>query len=70
MPLDKPIRRGGPVISPEGDKVWVAFQYECLLGLCFNCGFLGHEAKVCSMPRFGEGNERPYGDWLRAGFRR
>ena len=70
MPLDKPIRRGAPVISPEGDKVWVAFQYERLLGLCFNCGFLGHEAKVCSMPRFGEGNESPYGDWLRAGFRR
>ena len=42
MPLDKPIRRGAPVISPEVDRVWVAFQYERLLGLCFNCGFLGH----------------------------
>nr|POF01959.1 hypothetical protein CFP56_06410 [Quercus suber] len=25
MPLDKPIRRGAPVISPKGDRVWVAF---------------------------------------------
>uniref|UniRef100_A0A7N2MG08 DUF4283 domain-containing protein n=1 Tax=Quercus lobata TaxID=97700 RepID=A0A7N2MG08_QUELO len=45
MPIDKPIRRGAPVISPEGDRVWVAFQYERLLGLYFNCSFLGHEAK-------------------------
>ena len=70
MPLNKPIRRGAPANSPEGDKVWVAFQYERLLGLYFNCGFLGHEAKVCSMLRFGEGNESPYGEWLRASFRR
>ena len=48
MPLDKPIRRGAPVISPEVDRVWVAFQYERLLGLCFNCGFLGHESKACT----------------------
>ena len=35
MPLDKPIPRGAPIFSSKGDKVWVAFQYECLVGLCF-----------------------------------
>ncbi|KAK7860216.1 hypothetical protein CFP56_042125 [Quercus suber] len=45
MPIDKPIQRGAPVLSPEGDQVWVAFQYERLLGLCFHCGLLGHESK-------------------------
>ena len=70
MPLDKPIQIGAPVISLKGDKVWVAFQYEHLLGLCFNCGLLGHDAKVCSAPKIGEANESPYGDWLRAGFHR
>ncbi|XP_050259710.1 uncharacterized protein LOC126704737 [Quercus robur] len=70
MPLDKPIRRGAPVLSPEGDTVWVAFQYERLLGLCFRCGLLGHEARVCSASIGREGEELPYGDWLRAGFRR
>ena len=70
MPLDKPIRRGAPVLSPEGDTVWVAFQYERLLGLCFRCGLLGHEAKVCSASVVTEGEDLPYRDWLRAGFRR
>ena len=69
MPIDKPIRRGAPVISPEGDKVCVAFQCEHLLGLYFNCSFLGHEAKVCTVSRIGECKESPYGDWLRADFR-
>ena len=70
MLLDKPIQRGAPVISLEGDKVWVAFQYECLLRLCFNCGLLGDEAKVCKSAGYREGGESPYGDWLRAGFRK
>ena len=64
MPLDKPIHRGAPVLNPEGDTVWVAFQYERLLGLCFQCGLLGHEAKVCSTSVVTEGEELPYGDWL------
>ena len=70
MPLDKPIRHVAPVLSLEGDTMWVAFQYERLLGLCFRCGLLGHEAKVCSALVVKEGEDLPYGDWLRAGFRR
>ena len=34
IPLDKPIRRGGCVASPEGDRVRVGFKYERLVGLC------------------------------------
>ena len=70
MLLDKLICRGALVLSPEGDTVWVAFQYKRLLGLCFRCGLLGHEAKVCSGQNVREGEELPYGDWLRAGGRR
>ncbi|XP_075653297.1 uncharacterized protein At4g02000-like [Castanea sativa] len=62
MPLDKPIHRRAPILSPEGDTVWVAFQYERLLGLCFRCGLLGHDAKVCSGLRGRKGEELPYGD--------
>jgi len=28
MPSDKSIRGGASVLSPKGDRVWVAFQYE------------------------------------------
>lgn len=24
-PLDKPIRRGGSIVNPEGDKTWISF---------------------------------------------
>ena len=45
IPLDKPLRRGGPVVSPEGDEVRVAFRYERLVGWCFACGRIGHDMK-------------------------
>ncbi|KAL0007688.1 hypothetical protein SO802_009190 [Lithocarpus litseifolius] len=66
VPLDKPIRGGAPVLSPEGDKVWVAFKYERLSGLCFHCGLLGHEAKACEFTKLKVWEESPYGEWLRA----
>ena len=69
MPIDKPIRCSAPVISLEGDQVWVAFQYERLQGLCFHCSLLGHESKSCIV-RLRDGEETPYGEWLRASFRR
>lgn len=66
--LDKPLRRGAPILSLEGDKVQVAFQYERLLGLCFQCGRLGHEAKDCSNPMAKGCTQKPYGEWMRIGF--
>ena len=38
VPLAKPLRRGGPVVSPEGDEARVVFRYERLVGWCFACG--------------------------------
>ena len=70
VPLDKPIRRGGVVLSPEGDKLRVGFKYERLTGLCYNCGILGHEAKDCSTPRDSRQVEPPYGKWLKASHQR
>lgn len=69
LPLEKPLRRGGVVESPEGDKVCIGFKYERLVGLCFRCGRFGHEARTCSF-QVEDHQELHYGDWLKAGFRK
>lgn len=66
--LDKPIRKGGPIVNPEGDMTWIAFQYERLCGLFFKCGKISHEAEECNI-QVTKGEELPNGDWLKAGFR-
>lgn len=50
IPLDKPLRRGGPMIILEGDKTMVAFKYERLVGLCFRCGSLAMKKISVSFP--------------------
>ena len=49
--LDKPLCGGGVVTSPEGDKVCIGFKYKRLVGLCYQCGRIGHEVKDCSVQR-------------------
>ena len=66
LPLNKPLHRSGPIVSPEGDKALVAFKYERLDGLCFNCGILGLETKLCPQKNNGDG-QKQYGEWLKAG---
>ena len=70
IPLDKPIRRGGWVANPEGDQVRIGFKYERLVGLCYQCGKFGHDAKDCPDQRNGPMADRPYEEWLKAGYRR
>ena len=70
IPLHKPIRRGGYVLSPEGDRVRVGFKYERMVGLCYQCGLFGHDAKECPTPRDQQLTENPYGEWLKVGQRK
>ena len=70
LPLDKPLRRGGVVASPEGDKICIGFKYERLVGLCYQCAWIGHKNRDCSVPRDGKQGCLPYGEWLKARYRR
>ncbi|KAL0005137.1 hypothetical protein SO802_012698 [Lithocarpus litseifolius] len=38
IPLNKPLRRGALVVSPEGDKSWVEFKYERIVGYATHVG--------------------------------
>ncbi|XP_075649946.1 uncharacterized protein At4g02000-like [Castanea sativa] len=69
VPLNKPLRRGGLVVSPEGDEARVAFRNEHLVGWCFACGRIGHDVKECETASDKNKTSRPYGEWLKAGTR-
>lgn len=69
VPLNKPLKRGGLVSSPEGEISRVAFRYERLVGWCSNCGRIGHEQSECLLPVNTENGERPYGEGLKIGNR-
>ena len=45
LSLDKSLHRGGVVSSPKGDKAYIGFKYERLIGLYYQCGQIGHEIK-------------------------
>ena len=69
VPLDRPLRRGGPIVNSKGDEAKVAFRYENLVGWCFACGRIGHDMKECESAIKMDKNKKPYGDWLKAGTR-
>ena len=41
-----------------------------MVGLCYQCGKFGHDAKDCPDQWNGPMADRPYGEWLKAGYRR
>ena len=45
----------------------MAYKYERLVGLCFQCGKVGHEVARCPHPFDGTIGSSLYGDWLQAG---
>ncbi|KAF4404639.1 hypothetical protein G4B88_006025 [Cannabis sativa] len=60
----------GLLFPSEGRKIWIPFRYDRLPFVCFNCGFLGHDTRVCAeSPKMyddGLGNWKPsYGPWLK-----
>ena len=66
LPINRPLRRGGNIVNPEGEKFWVSFKYERLPAFCFLCGILWHDERHCSRNSNNSEAHRQYGDWLRA----
>ena len=66
LPIDKPLRRGGHVVNPNGEKYQVTFKYKRLPNFCFRCGILGHDKKHCPSFPHSFDSPRQYEDWLHA----
>nr|XP_023917382.1 uncharacterized protein LOC112028922 [Quercus suber] len=66
LPIEKPLRRGGQVVSKDGEKFWVHFRYERLPTFCYLCGKLGHNEKHCKVNAARQNTPKQYGEWLRA----
>uniref|UniRef100_A0A803Q1F8 Reverse transcriptase domain-containing protein n=1 Tax=Cannabis sativa TaxID=3483 RepID=A0A803Q1F8_CANSA len=67
--LDKPLCPGF-LFPYEGHKLWLPFRYDRLPFMCFNCGCIGHEMKVCLEPngRVVEDSnnlKQGFGTWLK-----
>lgn len=62
VPLNKPLWHGALVMSLEGDEARVAFHYERLVGWCFACSKIGHNAKDCETVNDVDKTTKLYGE--------
>ncbi|KAF4394884.1 hypothetical protein G4B88_002761 [Cannabis sativa] len=54
----------------EGRKVWLPYRYDRLPFMCFNCGFVGHDTRICAetIKIFEDATgmqQQGYGSWLK-----
>jgi hypothetical protein len=57
----------GILIGNENDGThWIDFRYENLPQICFNCGLLGHEEKLCHNQKLEVEDSAPLGPWIRS----
>lgn len=68
----KPLKRRMQVGKAGAGWDWINFKYENVPTFCFICGLLGHSDKLCSRLFVTKESDivKPYGDWMRAPFRR
>ncbi|GAU25508.1 hypothetical protein TSUD_279920 [Trifolium subterraneum] len=64
--VHKPILSGIHVGNPTDGTHWIDYRYEKLPQTCFNCGLVGHEAKLCRNQALNTDTTTPLGPWIRS----
>jgi hypothetical protein len=64
--VHKPISSGIHVGNPTDGTCWIDYRYEKLPQTCFNCGLVGHEAKLCRNQTLNTDTTAPLGPWIRS----
>ncbi|CAJ2651526.1 unnamed protein product [Trifolium pratense] len=64
--VHKPIISGIHVGNPTDGTCWIDYRYERLPQICFNCGLVGHEAKLCRNRTLNTDTIAPLGPWIRS----
>jgi hypothetical protein len=64
--VHKPLTSGIHIGNPNDGSCWVDFRYEKLPLICFKCGIVGHEEKLCRRKLMVLGTLAPLGPWIRS----
>lgn len=64
LDVSKPILPGLFLRREDRNPVWIAFKYEKLPIMCFKCGLIGHDFKMCKVSQHKKDNL--FGNWMKA----
>jgi hypothetical protein len=62
----QPIQTGILIGNHRDGTHWIDYRYENLPQVCFNCGILGHEEKMCSNEALSMEGHARLGPWIRS----
>jgi hypothetical protein len=62
----QPIQTGILIGNQKDGTHWIDYRYENLPQVCFKCGILGHEEKLCMNEALTLEGQAPLGPWIRS----
>lgn len=69
--INPPLSQGRVITMPKGDKAWINFKYERLPSICYWCGCLDSNERVCDLWVDSKGmlttEQQQFGPSLRVG---
>jgi hypothetical protein len=64
--VSQPIQSGILIGNHRDGTHWIDYRYENLPQVCFKCGILGHEEKLCMNEAISMEGQAPLGPWIRS----